>query len=94
MSDQAQKTPLVDFLRAVPNDFTCEWESHWGEDGRCIGHTRGAVGKHCHDAADEIEQLKALLNVSACGSHGEVAAAKGLCSWCDGVRKALEGNKP
>ena len=40
----------------------------------------------------EVEQLKALLNVSACGSHGEVAAAKGLCSWCDGVRKALEGN--
>jgi len=61
VSEQSKQTPLVDLLRLVPADFRCEWESDWAEDGRCIGHSRGPVGRHCHMAANEIERLNAHL---------------------------------
>lgn len=61
MSDRPQKTPLVDLLRNVPKDLRAEWPIQWSEDGRETGHSMSPIGKHCHEAADRIAELKRQL---------------------------------
>ena len=59
MSDNnCQQTPLVDLLRSVPKDFRGTWPIQWAEDGSETGHAMSPVGRHAHDAADELEALQ------------------------------------
>jgi hypothetical protein len=51
---------------------------------------RGTVAQLLNEQAAEIEQLKALLNVSVCQSHDEVSAPTGVCEWCDAVREVFK----
>lgn len=59
--EQASATPLVDLLRSIPIDFRAQWPIQWFEDGTPSGHASSSVGKHAHDAAEQIEQLQAAL---------------------------------
>jgi len=58
MNDQASATPLVELLRSIPKDLRAEWEIQWFEDGTPSGHAMAPVGKHAHDAAEQIKQLQ------------------------------------
>lgn len=65
ISDNAQKTPLVEMLRSVPKTHRTEWEIQWAEDGTATGHAMSPIGKHCHAAADRIEELEKSPDVIA-----------------------------
>ena len=57
----AQQTPLVDLLRAVPKDHRTQYEIQWREDGSPTGHALSPVGRLMHEAADEIARLTTEL---------------------------------
>ena len=57
MSEGAAKTPLVDQLRAVPEDAVA-WYMHGA-----TSHSQIPYGRHCRDALAEIERLTEALDV-------------------------------
>jgi chromosome segregation ATPase len=82
MSDQANKTPLIDLLRNVPKDFRASWESQWADDGTPTGHTMSPVGQLCHEAAERLAELEAERDdykdrweQTGCTRHGAMEAA-------------------
>ena len=56
----AGEVPLVEKLRSVPKDYRTCVAIQWAEDGRETGHRFIPVGHMMHEAADEIERLRAL----------------------------------
>ena len=58
MSDnQAAQVPLIQLLRAVPNDARA-WYEH-----NATSHTHFPYGKMCHEAADRLDLQDELLAV-------------------------------
>ena len=55
------EVPLVERLRAVPKGYRTWIASQWAENGAETGHTHIPVGIMMHEAAAEIESLKAQL---------------------------------
>jgi len=58
MSEKPSKTPLIDLLMDVPEDYRGEWETQWSEDGTPCGHAMAPIGRYCHEAADRIKALE------------------------------------
>jgi len=52
MSEQANKTPLLELLRDIPKGAHLQWEV--GE----FHHAMSPVGLYCHEAADRIKALE------------------------------------
>jgi len=63
VSEQAQSTPLVDLLRAVPKHAVARWYSAPKHEGDMGWHVEAPIGEYAHEAADEIDRLTSL----ACG---------------------------
>ena len=59
MSSIPMKTPLLDLLRDVPKDARGSWPTQWSDDGRETGHAMTPYGRLCHEAADQLKDLKA-----------------------------------
>jgi hypothetical protein len=79
MSDQPEKTPLIDLLADVPEGLRAEWPCQWFEDGTPSGHTMSPIGKHIKEAVELIQSLQAQL---------DKVTADSLCC-CE-----FEANKP
>ena len=90
MSNQPQQTPLVDMLRSVPRKHRTEWETQWAEDGTATGHAMSPIGKHCHDAADRIEQLEAQLAESNHALDCITTTSGELQDVCNGLEAQLD----
>jgi hypothetical protein len=73
MSEQPEKTPLIDLLREVPKDHKTEWEIQWGEDGWPTGHSMCPIGYLTHKAVDLLEaqavEIDELQGLSAQDKH-------------------------
>ena len=55
------EVPIVEKLRSVPKDYRTCVAIQWADNGAETGHRFIPVGYMMHEAADEIERLKALV---------------------------------
>lgn len=71
------QTPLIDLLRCIPEDAVYQWED---EVRGFRSWSSSPIGKHCHRAADEIEQL---LEKLPCGHRKiDMDDSYGGCVFC------------
>lgn len=56
MTDGVNTVPLVELLRKVPKDARIAFDDGPHSTYYC------PIGRHCHEAADEIERLQAALS--------------------------------
>lgn len=56
------EVPLIEKLRSIPKDYRTAVAIQWADDGRETGHRFIPVGYMMHEAADEIERLRAALD--------------------------------
>lgn len=63
-TEHAVAVPLVERMRSFPHDYCWDQETHFMEDGACVGHHHWPVGRMLHDAADEIERLERELQAA------------------------------
>lgn len=69
------EVPIVEKLRSVQIDYRTCVAIQWAEDGSETGHRFIPVGHMMHEAADEIERLRAALyRISKCEDAPEIDA--------------------
>lgn len=61
MNETCCEVPLVEKLRSVPKDYRTARAIQWASDGTETGHQFIPIGYMMHEAAEEIEQLRAWI---------------------------------
>ena len=102
MSIEAKQTPLVDLLRGIPKD--ARWvHDEYDAEGRSVSTQFVPVGRMMHEAADEIDRLRAaipkvsaplLTDVEIDALRYDPDAPDGLRNFARAIERRVMGETP
>ena len=88
--NRACEVPLIERLRRLPADYRVCRETHWMEDGTCVGHEITPVGFLMHKAADELAALKSRVEELRIGAADAMAKKWEFAAEVEALQSDLE----